>query len=104
MAVITMYKVDRDGALFADRKQAQEHDDMLALAEAFTEVLGRHAPGISDEAAERAGIFLARHRAEVAAACKGKPEALSDLLNGGDDVADVDQKSETDPVPLRALQ
>lgn len=90
MAVITMYKVDRDGALFADKKEAQEHDDMLALAEGFAEILERHAPGISTEAAEEAGIFLARNRELVAKACKGKPDILSELLQESDSATESD--------------
>lgn len=96
MAVINMYKVDRDGALFADRKQAQEHDDMLALAEGFSAILERYAPGISAEAAEEAGIFLARHRTEVAVACKGKPEVLSGLLTSSSAEPEKEEKKEDD--------
>jgi Uncharacterized protein conserved in bacteria len=76
MAVIAVWQCDRDGTMFQDKKEAEEYDKMLELAENISELLGQHIPGINPEHNEAVGLFLAKHRDLLARACKGKPELL----------------------------
>ena len=79
MAVVAMWQCDRDGSMFADRKEAEAYDRMLELAEAFSAVIEAQSNGVPSEEAERLGQFFARHKEAVLAACRGKPEALGAL-------------------------
>lgn len=81
MAVVAMWQCDRDGSMFADRKEAEAYDRMLELAEAFSAVIEAQSPGVASEEAERLGQFFARHKEAVLAACRGKPEALGQLAS-----------------------
>jgi hypothetical protein len=86
MGVIAMWKCDRDGAMFDDRKAAEEHDKMLELGEVFTRLLERVIPGIDEAKAEEFGLILARNKEQVVLACKGKVEAMEELVAGPDNV------------------
>lgn len=86
MGVIAMWKCDRDGAMFDDKKAAEEHDKMLELGEVFTRLLERVIPGIDEAKAEEFGLILARHKEQVVLACKGKVEAMEELVAGPDNV------------------
>ena len=44
MAVIAMWKCDRDGSMFEDKKAADEHDKMLELGEVFSRLLQKVIP------------------------------------------------------------
>ena len=79
MAVVVMWKCDRDGSMFTDKKEADAYDKMLELAEHFAEFLKRQSDGISDNEAENIGLLLAKHKDSVVSACKGRPEALLDI-------------------------
>lgn len=79
MAVVAMWKCDRDGSMFNDKKDADAHDKMLELAEAFSAMLTRHAGSINDQDAEQLGLLLSKHKEHLMAACKGKPEALEQI-------------------------
>jgi dsDNA-binding SOS-regulon protein len=76
MAVIAVWQCDRDGSMFQDKKEAEEYDKMLELAENISELLNQHLPGGAPEHNEAVGLFLAKHRDLLARACKGKPELL----------------------------
>jgi uncharacterized protein len=76
MAVIAVWQCDRDGTMFQDKKEAEEYDKMLELAENITALLSHHVPGGTSEYNEAVGLFLAKHRDLLARACKGKPELL----------------------------
>ena len=78
MAVVAMWKCDRDGSMFSDKKDADAHDKMLELAEAFSELLTQHS-SINEQDAEQLGLLLSRNKDLIMAACKGKPEALSEI-------------------------
>ena len=82
MAVIAMWKCDRDGAMFEDKKSADEHDKMLELGEVFTRLLEQVIPGVDEAKAEEFGLIMARHKEQVIAACKGKPEVMEAVING----------------------
>ena len=77
MAVIAVWKCDRDGSMFANKKDAEEHDKMLELAENISALIEHNVTGISDEQSEAIGLLLAKRREDLAKACKGKPEALT---------------------------
>ena len=81
MAVVAMWKCDRDGSMFSDKKDADAHDKMLELAEAFSELLTQHS-SVSDQDATQLGLLLSRNKDHLIAACKGKPEALSHIGSG----------------------
>ena len=76
MAVIAVWKCDRDGAMFENKKDAEEHDKMLELAANITALIENSVAGISEEHSEAIGLLLADRREDLAKACKGKPEAL----------------------------
>ena len=89
MAVIAVWKCDRDDSMFANKKDAEEHDKMLELAENITALIDRDIDGIDEKTSEAIGILLSKHRENLAKACKGKPELLletntSDDEKGGD--------------------
>lgn len=76
MAVIAVWQCDRDGTMFQNKKDAEEYDKMLELAENITAVIEQHVKGVSAEHSEAIGLLLAQNREALAKACKGKPEAL----------------------------
>lgn len=87
MAVIAVWQCDRDGTMFQDKKEAEEYDKMLELAENITALLGHHVPGGTSEHNEAVGLFLAKHRDLLARACKGKPELLLEEIAAPEPVA-----------------
>jgi uncharacterized protein len=78
MAVIAVWKCDRDNSMFTNKKDAEEHDKMLELAENITALIESNIDGIDEKHSEAIGILLSKHRDNLAKACKGKPEALLD--------------------------
>lgn len=76
MAVVAMWKCDRDKAMFDNKKDADAHDKMLELAEHFSLFLEKHLDGISEQDAENIGLLLSKSKDVLVAACKGKPELL----------------------------
>ena len=79
MAVVAMWKCDRDDAMFDSKREADAHDKMLELAESFGLFLGKHITDISDQDAENIGLLLSRNKTVLIAACKGNPELLLDI-------------------------
>lgn len=79
MAVIAVWQCDRDNSMFTNKKDAEEHDKMLELAENITALIESNIDGIDEKHSEAIGILLSKHRDNLAKACKGKPEALLDL-------------------------
>lgn len=77
MAVVAVWKCDRDDSMFANKKEAEEHDKMLELAENISALIEHNIKGLDDEQAEAIGLLLAKRREDLAKACKGKPEALT---------------------------
>ncbi|WP_027330560.1 YebG family protein [Marinimicrobium agarilyticum] len=76
MAVVAVWKCDRDGKMFDDKKAAEAHDKLLELAANITQLIETQIEGISEEHSEAIGLLLAERRDQLAKACKGKPEAL----------------------------
>jgi hypothetical protein len=79
MAVVAMWKCDRDDSMYENKKDADAHDKMLELAENFSILLGKKIEGISEKDAENTGLLLARNKGVLIAACKGHPELLLDI-------------------------
>ncbi|WP_049721166.1 YebG family protein [Gilvimarinus polysaccharolyticus] len=79
MAVVAVWKCDRDGKMFDDKKAAEAHDKMLELAANITELIETSIKGISEEHSEAIGLLLAGKSDELARACKGKPELLLEV-------------------------
>lgn len=75
MAVVAVWKCDRDGTMFDNKKEAEEHDKMLELAANITCLIEKHL-NIDEKDSEAIGLLLAERRDKLAIACKGKPEAL----------------------------
>lgn len=76
MGVVAVWKCDRDGAMFENKKDAEEHDKMLELAANITSLLEQHISGLDERMAEDIGLLLAARRDNLARACKGNPEIL----------------------------
>lgn len=76
MAVIAVWKCDRDGSMFANKKEAEEHDKMLELAENISALIESQIEGLDEKHSEAIGLLLAKRREDLAKACKGKPELL----------------------------
>ena len=95
MAVVAMWKCDRDGSMFENKKDADAHDKMLELAEGFAELMNVAMPKADERLVEDFSILLASNRDLISQACKGKPAVLSDLasqlaqraVNGKDTIA-----------------
>lgn len=75
MAVAAVWQCDRDGAMFDNKKEAEEHDKMLELAANITCLIEKHV-NIDEKSSEAIGLLLAERREILAKACKGKPETL----------------------------
>ena len=79
MAVVAMWKCDRDEAMFDSKKEADAHDKMLELAENFGLLLEKQIDGISERDAENIGLLLSKNKDILVAACKGRPGLLLDI-------------------------
>ncbi|MEH6635453.1 MAG: YebG family protein [Halioglobus sp.] len=87
MPVVAMWKCDRDDKMFENKRDADDYDKMLELAENFSLFLRREADGITELDAENIGLLLSRNKDLLVAACKGKPDLLLDI--GGDEQAET---------------
>ncbi len=76
MAIIAMWKCDRDGKLFDDKKAAEEHDKLLELAANISHWLEKEVKGIPEESIEDIGILMAKNKDLLMKAMKGKPDVL----------------------------
>ncbi|WP_075187831.1 YebG family protein [Teredinibacter haidensis] len=76
MAVIAVWKCDRDGSMFDDKKAADAHDKMLELAASITSLIEAEVPGVSEQDVEAIGLLLAKRSDDLVKACKGKPSVL----------------------------
>jgi dsDNA-binding SOS-regulon protein len=79
MAVVAMWKCDRDDTMYESKKDADAHDKMLELAENFSLFLGKQIEGISEKDAEDIGLLLSKNKNVLIAACKGNPDLLLGL-------------------------
>jgi dsDNA-binding SOS-regulon protein len=93
MPVVAMWKCDRDNTMFENKKDADDYDKMLELAEGFSAFLLRKSDGISDKDAEDIGLLLSKNKNLLIAACKGKPNLLLDI-------SDTEQSETSNITPL----
>jgi dsDNA-binding SOS-regulon protein len=98
MAVIPMWKVDRDNSMHTSKSEADKHDQMLEIGEHFATAVKAAAADVSQSQAELIGLFLSRNREAVIKLCKGSNEALAEAIA---ESATVTSGSVT---PLRAAQ
>jgi hypothetical protein len=92
MAVIAVWKCDRDGTMFADKKEAEEYDKMLELAANISYLIDQNIPNVDESICEEIGLLLAKNRDNLARACKGKPELLLETA--------TDTKENTTPMAV----
>ncbi|MDH3353838.1 MAG: YebG family protein [Chromatiales bacterium] len=90
MAVIAMWKCDRDDTMFDDKKSADAYDKMLELGEVFARLLKQIVPEVDENKAEDFGLILARNKEQVVLACKGKIEAMEEVISGPDNVVKLE--------------
>ena len=95
MSITPMWRVDRDGSMFTDKKAAEEHDRMLELADGITGLLETHFE-IDEKLAEEIGLLMSRHKDTLAKAFKGKPSLLEEIGN-------EDQPEENKPAELKPV-
>ncbi|MGI0116959.1 YebG family protein [Zooshikella sp. RANM57] len=96
MPVIPMWKCDRDGSMFDDKKAAEEHDKMLELAANITHMLERHYSTIDEELAEDIGLLFAQNKETIAKAIKGKPELILEIEPQADQKAAASSSKKTE--------
>ena len=87
MAVVAMWKCDRDDRMFENKKDADNYDRMLELAENFSVFLQNGIEGLSDKQADEIGLLLSTNKDVLVAACKGKPAVLLDTPDEEEEAA-----------------
>jgi uncharacterized protein len=77
MAVVTLYMSDRDQSkTFSDKKEADNYDKMLELAENVSIWMEKEIEGLSEAQTESIGMLIAQNKDNLFKALKGKPEVL----------------------------
>jgi dsDNA-binding SOS-regulon protein len=77
MAVVTLFMSDRDTSkTYTSKKEADEYDKMLELAEAVSYFVAQNIEGLDEPQAESIGLLFARHKDQLGLALKGKTEVL----------------------------
>lgn len=88
MAVVTLFMSDRDTSkTFTSKKEADEYDKMLELAEAVSYFVEQNIENLEEQQLEDIGLLFARNKDALNQALKGKTEALfkSDPDTSGED-------------------
>lgn len=101
MAVVTLYMSDLDPEkrMFKSKKEADEHDKKLELAEGLASFISQQLTTIDEELAETLGMFIAEHKEPIMQALKGKPQALfeqSDSVGKTEKTANSTKEKGTD--------
>jgi dsDNA-binding SOS-regulon protein len=89
VAVVAMWKCDRDDTMFDSKKDADSHDKMLELAENFSLLFEKQVEGISEKDAEKIGLLLSKNKSVLIAACKGNPDLLLDIGSENQEASNV---------------
>jgi dsDNA-binding SOS-regulon protein len=77
MAVVTLFMSDRDiSKTFTSKKEADEYDKLLELAEAVSHFMEKKIEGLSEQQVEEIGLVFARNKDLLAQAIKGKSDVL----------------------------
>lgn len=92
MAVVTIYMSDRDSSkqTFVSKKEADEYDKKLELAENLSLFLSKHAQFLSEKQAEELGLLLANNKDMLANALKGRPELILEAEASAEDKKALD--------------
>mgnify|MGYP002713174212 CR=1 FL=1 len=77
MAVIAMWKCDRDNSMFENRKEADAHDRMLELGEQYTQSVWTGMLEVGGVSAWGVGLVLAGQKEWIMQACEGRPVVMS---------------------------
>ncbi|MEE4246138.1 MAG: YebG family protein [Kangiellaceae bacterium] len=102
MAVVTLFMSDRDKSkTFTDKKEADQYDKMLELAENVSAWMEQSIDGLTEEQSEAIGMLIARNKDLVAKAVKGKPEALLED-QASEDEGQQAQAADDNVTPLAA--
>jgi dsDNA-binding SOS-regulon protein len=82
MAVVTLFMSDRDvSKTFTSKKEADEYDKLLELAEAVSHFMEQNIAGLSEQQVEEIGLVFARNKDLLAQAIKGKSDVLFTSVN-----------------------
>jgi dsDNA-binding SOS-regulon protein len=82
MAVVTLFMSDRDvSKTFTSKKEADEYDKLLELAEAVSHFMEQNIAGLSEKQVEEIGLVFARNKDLLAQAIKGKSDVLFASVN-----------------------
>ncbi|MCO7223942.1 YebG family protein [Pleionea sp. CnH1-48] len=77
MAVVTLYMSDRDKSkTFTDKKEADNYDKMLELAENVSLWVEREIEDLNEQQVEALGLLIAQNKDVLAKAFKARPEQL----------------------------
>lgn len=77
MAVVTLYMSDRDTSkTFTSKKEADEYDKLLELAEAVTFFLEKNINDLSEQQGEAIGHLIAQNKETFTLAFKGKTDSM----------------------------
>lgn len=77
MAVVTLFMSDRDTSrTFTSKKEADEYDKMLELAEAVSFFVEQNIEGLNETQVENIGLLFARQKEQLSQALKGKTDVL----------------------------
>lgn len=79
MAVVAVWKCDRDNTMFENKKDAEDYDRMLELAANITALIEANIDNVNEEHSENIGLLLSKHSEILAKACKGKPGLLLEV-------------------------
>lgn len=102
MSITPMWRVDRDESMFINKKEAEEHDKMLELADNLSSILESNFT-IDEKLAENIGLFLSRHKDTLAKAFKGKPDLILNINKEQQETNDKELTSvETTSKPVAA--
>jgi dsDNA-binding SOS-regulon protein len=80
--VVTLFMSDRDvSKTFTSKKEADEYDKLLELAEAVSHFMEQNIAGLSEKQVEEIGLVFARNKDLLAQAIKGKSDVLFASVN-----------------------
>ncbi|MCF5382495.1 hypothetical protein GIW05_03115 [Pseudomonas syringae] len=81
MAVETVYRSSYDlSTQFMKRSEADKHDLMLETAEHLSSLIRHVLPTVTEDDAEKLGIYMAQNREALATALKKNPSGISGLI------------------------
>jgi dsDNA-binding SOS-regulon protein len=81
MAVETIYRSTyKPSEVFMKKSEADQYDSMLEAAEGLAAIVRHVLPHVSEEDAEKVGIYMAERRASLAAALKKDSGSIMAML------------------------